>query len=117
MPRPRKLPDYVEIKIPVYTPPDSPLELVFEGKTLQVARKIIQYIKEKGHLWKDEYQTALGITGSDKVLYFRVIRKLIALGMIYEDRGTYRLSERFSERMESLAKMWKFEIGKVQELW
>jgi len=37
--------------------------------------------------------------------------------MVYEDRGMYKLSERFSERMENLAKMWKFEIGKVAELW
>ena len=47
----------------------------------------------------------------------RVLKKLLALGMVYEDRGMYKLSERFSERMENLAKMWKFEIGKVAELW
>ncbi|MFA4718721.1 hypothetical protein [Pyrococcus kukulkanii] len=117
MPRPRKLPDYVEIRIPVYVPPETVLELAFDGKTLEIARKVIEHIKKNGLLWKDEYKEALGIDGSDKVIYFRVIRKLLALGMIYEDRGAYRLSEKFSERMENLARLWKFEMGKVKELW
>ena len=117
MPRPRKLPDYVEIKIPVYVPPHSVLELLFDGKTLEIAKRVIGYLKENKVLWKDEYQEALNIHGSDKVIYFRVIRKLLALGMIKEDRGAYKLDDRFSERMENLSRMWKFEIGKVAELW
>ena len=97
MPRRRKFPDYVEIRVPVYQPPASTLELLFEGKTLEIAKRLVEYLKKNDGLFKDEYQEALG--------------------MIYEDRGMYRLSDRFSERMESLAKMWKFEIGKVAELW
>ncbi len=117
MPRKRKFPDYVEIRVPVYQPPTSVLELLFEGKTLDIAKRLIEYLKKNGALFKDEYQKALDIEGADKVLYFRVVKKLLAIGMIYEDRGMYRLSDRFSERMENLAKMWKFEIGKVAELW
>ena len=117
MPRKRKFPDYVEIRVPVYQPPSSALELLFDGKTLEIAKRLVEYLKKNGGLFKDEYQEALGIDGADKVLYFRVLKKLLALGMVYEDRGMYKLSDRFSERMENLAKMWKFEIGKVAELW
>lgn len=117
MPRRRKFPDYVSIRVPVYQPPNSVLELLFDGKTLEIARKVVDYLKQNGGLFKDEYQEALGVDGADKVLYFRVMKKLLALGMVKEDAGVYKLSDRFSERMENLAKMWKFEIGKVAELW
>lgn len=117
MPRPRKLPDYVVLKIPVYQPPRSVLELFFDGKTLEMAKEIINYLKENKVLWKDDYREVLGISGPDRVLYFRVMRKMLAHGLIREDKGTYRLSERFAERMENIARLWRFEIGKTEELW
>ncbi|AMM53513.1 hypothetical protein [Pyrococcus kukulkanii] len=117
MPRRRKIPGEVMMKIPTMAPPDTALELLFEGKTLEIARKVVEYLKKNKALWKDEYEEALGISGSDRILYFRVIRKMLAAGMIYEDRGTYRLSKKFAERMENLAKLWLFEIGKVEEIW
>ena len=117
MPRRRKIPGEVYVKIPTSAPPESVLELMFEGKTLQIAKKIIEYLKENKALWKDEYEEALNIKGSERVLYFRAIRKMLAAGLIYEDRGTYRLSKKFSDRLENLAKLWLFEIGKVEEIW
>jgi hypothetical protein len=117
MPRRRRLPDYVAVKVPTHAPPDSVLELVFEGKTLDIAKRLLDYLKKNKTMWKDEYEQALGLEGADKVLYFRAVKKMLALGMIYEDRGVYRISKKFSERMENLAKLWLFEIGKVEELW
>ncbi len=117
MPRRRKMPDFVEVRLPVHAAPESVLEILFEGKTLEIAKRLVNYLKENKMLWKDEYHEALGIEGADKVIYFRVVKKLLALGMIYEDKGTYRLSGKFSDRLEHLAKLWKFEIGKVEEIW
>ena len=117
MPRPRKFPDTVVLRIPVYEPPQSVLELLFEGKTLELAKSIVNYLKKNNILWKDAYREELGLKDSDAILYFRVIKKMLALGLLREDRGYYKLSDKFCARLENLIRMWKFEIGNLKDLW
>ncbi len=117
MPRRRKLPDYVALKIPTYEPADNPLELIFDGRSLEIAYKVLERIKKQGRLYPDDYKEMFH-DKSDQVLYFRVIKKMLALKMLkISSDKSYILSDGFSNRMETIAKLWKFQIGDLKDLW
>lgn len=117
MPRKRRLPEFVTIKIPVYTPPEDVFEIVFESEEARkMAEKIVEHIKKNKRMRWDEYRELF--PPEKHYLYFRVIKRLEALGFI--QRGayhTYILSKKFCDRMEHLSKLWLFKMGKVEELW
>ncbi len=117
MPRKRRLPDIVSIKLPVYQPPEDIFDIIFESaEARRIAEKIIEYIKKNGRMGWDEYKELF--PPEKHYLYFRVIKRLEALGFI--SRGayhTYILSKKFCDRMEHLSKLWLFKIGKVEEIW
>lgn len=86
MPRKRRLPDVVSIKLPVYQPPEDIFEVVFESEDArEMAEKIIEHIKRNGRMGWDEYRSIF--PPEKHYLYFRVIKRLEALGFI--SRGAY----------------------------
>ncbi|AEC52247.1 hypothetical protein PNA2_1332 [Pyrococcus sp. NA2] len=117
MPRRRRLPDVVTIKVPVLVQPRDVFEVVFESEEARkMAEEIVEYIKKNGRMGWDEYKKLF--PPEKHYLYFRVIKRLEALGFI--SRGayhTYILSKKFTDRMEYLGKLWLFKMGKVEEIW
>lgn len=105
MPRRPKYPDYVKIKIPrdtVELYETNVLELLFSEQEARIARMILDFIKENGRMYPDEYKEFIE-TPSDRVKYFRVIRKMVSLGLLKRGKdSSYILSDELALKLGAL---------------
>ena len=88
MPRRRKYPKYVRIKIPFETLEvweQDFFNILFEEKEAETARKIIFWLQNHDRIWSDEYKQIVGTNDAEVKRYNRVMAKMITLGLI--DRG------------------------------
>ncbi|KUH33931.1 hypothetical protein APY94_04155 [Thermococcus celericrescens] len=117
MPRKRRLPDVVTLKLPTYEQPGDIFDVIFESEEARkMAEQIVEYIKKNKRMGWEEYRELF--PPEKHYLYFRVMKRMEALGLI--GRGaynTYILSKKFCDRLEYLSKLWLFKIGKAEELW
>ena len=88
MPRKRRLPDVVTLKMPVLVQPRDIFEVVFESEEARkMAEEIVEYIKKNGRMGWDEYKDLVFITstlewvkgGPKWVVVGRLNRALIGL--------------------------------------
>ena len=114
MPRRPKYPPYVNIKIPrdlVEVWETNLMDILFTEKEAEIAKRIINYIKENERIYPDEYKNI--INGNvEKVRYFRVLRKMVSLGLLKRGKdSSYILSEEFALKLGAMLEKWKAITG------
>ncbi|MFA4640921.1 hypothetical protein [Pyrococcus kukulkanii] len=110
MPRRPKYPPQVLIRIPkdVVNVYETPIfELIFSREEARVARMIVEFIKKNERLYPDEYKEFIK-TPADRARYFRVLRKMVSLGMLKRGKeGSYILSDEFAHKLGAMIEKWR----------
>ena len=110
MPRKRKYPEKVYIPIPyeiteIYETPL--LEIVFPERTAEMAKKIIDHIKEFGFIDREDWKELCNNETEHK-LFNRTINKMVSLGMLKRAKGgEFKLSEEFGAKLGVLIQKWE----------
>ena len=110
MPRRPVYPDYVVVRIPkeivdIYETPI--FELLFSKEEAKMAKKIVEFIKTHERLYPDEYKEFVK-TPADKARYFRVLRKMVSLGMIKRGKESSSiLSDEFAHKLGAMLEKWR----------
>jgi len=107
MPRRPKYPPEVRITIPremtdLYETPV--LELLFTEKEAEIAKRIIEYIKENGRLWPDEWRYIIDPRDAAAMKnYYRTLKKMVSLGLLGRGKDkSLILSNEFSRKLTVL---------------
>jgi len=88
--------------------PEKIFGVVFDGEVYsEIAKTIINHIKKKGYLSSFETRELIKENGFAQNSFYKVIRKMIKLGMVYKVGGKYRISKEFGNAMNRLYKAWK----------
>ena len=110
MPRKRKYPFQVKIKIP-FEKFDiwerDIFDLLFEEKEAETARKIISWIQKNERLYPEDYRHVVGTSPAEVKRYNRVMAKLVTLGLIGRGKeASYILNDEFAHKLNFLAEKW-----------
>jgi hypothetical protein len=90
---------------------------------VDLAENLVRYIRDNGKLHESEYrkhiilQKPLKLEFNNYIYtyanYQRILRKLLAVGMIERERGYYKLSTEFSRWLNEAARTWGDFVGRV----
>ncbi len=95
MPRKRRLPDVVTLKLPTYEQPRDIFDVIFESEEARkMAEQIVEYLKKNKRMGWDEYRDLF--PPEKHYLYFRVMKRMEALGLIGAEPTTLTSSQRSS---------------------
>ena len=101
---------------PKIVEPEDFLHMVFWNKPNYAldALRILKLVGE-GKITRRNWKEVVNQLGMNKSRYYYILRRLKALGLVYKDEDTYRLSERFSRNLEKLASYWEDLKGKLEK--
>jgi len=88
--------------------PDKIFGVVFRGEVFsEIAKTIIEHIKKKGCLSSYETREIINDNGFASNSFYKVLRRMLKLGMLYKIGGKYRISKEFGNAMNRLYKAWR----------